>query len=278
MRAYLKMEINGQKAILKTEIARLSEATGLVERFAGPGAAGPVPSVLVLVDPGINRINCIKAVRQVTGLGLKEAKDIVEHTPAAVLNGMADHLYSYTSVFETGGATGAKLEIREAQGRPEDKAPYTVTGSMQTGSYGQGVPSASAEIPMPVRYYLKVSGDKETLILRGEAATVRQVVEFVERLCGKTGSLPGGNRYDRVNEPDPEERTIPAPSDAKVEPSDDEFLTNVLSVHREQEFARCPPLPSPRPSVVWPSSSRLSAKRGPSTCLFTRASRPRGRF
>ncbi len=61
---------------------------------AAPGAAGdgaaaaPVEEKtefnVVLKDHGANKINVIKAVREVTSLGLKEAKDLVESAPVAV--------------------------------------------------------------------------------------------------------------------------------------------------------------------------------------------------
>ncbi|HEY5640578.1 MAG TPA: 50S ribosomal protein L7/L12 [Dehalococcoidia bacterium] len=43
---------------------------------------------VVLKDAGANKINVIKAVREVTSLGLKEAKDLVESAPAAVKEGI----------------------------------------------------------------------------------------------------------------------------------------------------------------------------------------------
>ncbi len=55
---------------------------------AGDGAAAPVEEKtefnVVLKDHGANKINVIKAVREVTSLGLKEAKDLVESAPVAV--------------------------------------------------------------------------------------------------------------------------------------------------------------------------------------------------
>jgi large subunit ribosomal protein L7/L12 len=57
---------------------------------AGPAAAaGPAEEEktefdVILVDAGANKINVIKEVRGITGLGLKEAKDLVEGAPKAV--------------------------------------------------------------------------------------------------------------------------------------------------------------------------------------------------
>lgn len=63
-----------------------------------PAAAAPAPAAeeeekteftVVLKDFGANKINVIKAVREVTTLGLKEAKDLVESAPANVREGVA---------------------------------------------------------------------------------------------------------------------------------------------------------------------------------------------
>ena len=61
----------------------------------GGGAAAPAAAVeekteftVVLADGGANKINVIKAVRELTSLGLKEAKDLVEAAPKAVKEGV----------------------------------------------------------------------------------------------------------------------------------------------------------------------------------------------
>ena len=60
-----------------------------VAAAGGAAAAGPVEEEktefdVILVDAGANKINVIKEVRAITGLGLKEAKDLVEGAPKAV--------------------------------------------------------------------------------------------------------------------------------------------------------------------------------------------------
>ncbi|WP_337271373.1 50S ribosomal protein L7/L12 [Oryzifoliimicrobium ureilyticus] len=60
----------------------------------GAGAAAPVEEEktefdVILVDAGANKINVIKEVRGITGLGLKEAKDLVEGAPKAVKEGIS---------------------------------------------------------------------------------------------------------------------------------------------------------------------------------------------
>ena len=63
---------------------------------AGGAAAGPAAAVaeqteftVVLADGGDKKINVIKEVRAITGLGLKEAKDLVEGAPKTVKEGVA---------------------------------------------------------------------------------------------------------------------------------------------------------------------------------------------
>src|ERR1044071_403120 len=60
---------------------------------AGGAAAAPVEEktefTVVLADAGANKINVIKEIRAITGLGLKEAKDLVEAAPKAVKEGVA---------------------------------------------------------------------------------------------------------------------------------------------------------------------------------------------
>jgi large subunit ribosomal protein L7/L12 len=58
---------------------------------AGGAAAGAAPAAeektefqVILKDAGANKINTIKAVREVTSLGLKEAKDLVDGAPKAI--------------------------------------------------------------------------------------------------------------------------------------------------------------------------------------------------
>ncbi|MBN8544238.1 MAG: 50S ribosomal protein L7/L12 [Alphaproteobacteria bacterium] len=62
-----------------------------VAAAAGPAAAAAEEKTdftLVLVDGGANKINVIKEVRAITGLGLKEAKDLVEGAPKTVKEGL----------------------------------------------------------------------------------------------------------------------------------------------------------------------------------------------
>lgn len=78
---------------------------------AGAGAAAAVPEpeqtefTVVLSEVGEKKINVIKAVREVTSLGLKEAKDLVEGAPQTVREGVSkDEAAKIRKVFEDAGA------------------------------------------------------------------------------------------------------------------------------------------------------------------------------
>ncbi|HMN68713.1 MAG TPA: 50S ribosomal protein L7/L12 [Bdellovibrionales bacterium] len=84
---------------------------------AGPGAAAggaPVEEKttfdVVLADGGANKINVIKEVRALTGLGLKEAKDLVEGAPKTVKEGVSkDEAAKMKDVLTK---AGAKVDIK----------------------------------------------------------------------------------------------------------------------------------------------------------------------
>jgi large subunit ribosomal protein L7/L12 len=78
------------------------------------GAAAPVEEKtefnVILTDIGGNKINVIKTVREVTSLGLKEAKDLVEGAPKAIKEGVPkDEAEAIKKKFEE---AGAKVEIK----------------------------------------------------------------------------------------------------------------------------------------------------------------------
>ena len=102
---------------LKTEHGLEAAAGGMM--MAAPAAAGPAAAVeepteftVVLKEAGANKIQVIKEVRSATGLGLKEAKDLVDGAPKAVKESLpkkdADELKAKLE------ATGAKVEIKAA--------------------------------------------------------------------------------------------------------------------------------------------------------------------
>ena len=81
---------------------------------AGAGAGAPAEEktefTVVLTEVGANKINVIKAVREVTSLGLKEAKDLVDGAPKTVREGVnKDEAATIKKKFEE---AGAKVEVK----------------------------------------------------------------------------------------------------------------------------------------------------------------------
>jgi len=92
-------------------------AAAAVAVAAGPAAAGPAAAAeektefsVVLLEAGANKINAIKEVRAVTGLGLKEAKDLVEGAPKEVKTGIPKA--EAEEIKKKLEAAGAKVEIK----------------------------------------------------------------------------------------------------------------------------------------------------------------------
>ncbi len=81
---------------------------------AGGGAAAAVEEKtefnVMLLEAGANKVSVIKAVRELTGLGLKEAKDLVDGAPKAVKEGIAK-----------ADAEAAKKKLEEAGAKAELK-------------------------------------------------------------------------------------------------------------------------------------------------------------
>ena len=81
---------------------------------AGGGAAAPAEEktefTVTLTEVGGNKINVIKVVREITSLGLKEAKDLVEGAPKPVKEGVTkDEAAAIKKKFEE---VGAKVEVK----------------------------------------------------------------------------------------------------------------------------------------------------------------------
>ena len=90
----------------------VSAAAATVVAGGGGGAAAAAPAeektefTVVLTDVGGNKINVIKAVREVTSLGLKEAKDLVDGAPKPVKEGVSkDEAAAIQKKFVDAGAT-----------------------------------------------------------------------------------------------------------------------------------------------------------------------------
>ena len=83
---------------------------------AGPAAAAAAPAeektefTVMLVEAGANKIGAIKEVRAITGLGLKEAKDLVEGAPKPVKEGV--NKAEAEEIKKKLEAAGAKVELK----------------------------------------------------------------------------------------------------------------------------------------------------------------------
>lgn len=106
-------------------ILEAAELSKMLEEKWGVSAAAPVAVAaagavaaaeektefdVILVDGGANKINAIKEVRTITGLGLKEAKDLVEGAPKELKKGVSkDEAEKIKKQLE---AAGAKVELK----------------------------------------------------------------------------------------------------------------------------------------------------------------------
>ena len=126
--AYNKEEIIG--AIEQMSVLDLADLVKALEERFGVSAAAPVMAAgaapaaaeaaapeeeqtefnVILTDFGANKIQVIKAVRELTSLGLKEAKDMVEAAPKAIKEGVSkDEANAAKEKLE---AAGAKAEVK----------------------------------------------------------------------------------------------------------------------------------------------------------------------
>ena len=101
---------------LEQELGVSAAAAAPVAVAGGGGAAAAAPAeektefTVTLTDVGANKINVIKVVREVTSLGLKEAKDLVEAAPKAVKEAVnKDEAAAIKKKFEE---VGAKVEVK----------------------------------------------------------------------------------------------------------------------------------------------------------------------
>jgi large subunit ribosomal protein L7/L12 len=91
------------EAVKTMTVLELNDLVKAIEEEFGVAAAAPVAMGgaavaaveeqtefdVILASPGDQKIKVIKAVREITGLGLKEAKDLVDNTPKAVKEGVS---------------------------------------------------------------------------------------------------------------------------------------------------------------------------------------------
>ena len=102
-------EVNELAQILKDEYG-IEPAAAAVAVAAGPAAAGPVVEEktafdVVLKAAGANKLAIVELVKELTGLGLKEAKDLVDAAPSAIKEGVTkDEAEALKKSLEEGGA------------------------------------------------------------------------------------------------------------------------------------------------------------------------------
>jgi len=106
------LELNGLVKALEEHYGVSAAAAAVAAApVAGGGAPGEEAEEqtefdVILKDVGAKKINVIKAVREVTSLGLKEAKDLVESAPAAIKEGVSkDEAAQIEAKFKEAGAT-----------------------------------------------------------------------------------------------------------------------------------------------------------------------------
>jgi large subunit ribosomal protein L7/L12 len=86
--------------------APVAAAGGGAAAAAAPAAEEKTEFNVILVAAGANKINVIKAVREVTSLGLKEAKDLVDSAPKAIKEGVSkDEAAAIQKKFVDAGAS-----------------------------------------------------------------------------------------------------------------------------------------------------------------------------
>ncbi len=113
------LELSNLVKVLETELgvsaaAAMPMAMPMMGGGAAAGAAAPVEEktefTVTLTEVGAAKINVIKVVREVTSLGLKEAKDLVEGAPKPIKEGVTkDEADAIKKKFEE---AGAKVEIK----------------------------------------------------------------------------------------------------------------------------------------------------------------------
>ena len=114
------IEAIGQKTVLEVVelIKAMEEKFGVTAAAATVAAAGPAAAAaeeqtefnVVLAEAGDKKVNVIKAVRELTGLGLKEAKEKVDGAPQVVAEGVSKE-----------AAEDAKKKLEEAGAKVELK-------------------------------------------------------------------------------------------------------------------------------------------------------------
>ncbi len=95
LEAVAAMSVMDLNDLVKAFEEKFGVSAAAVAVAAGPAAAGAAAAEektefdVILAEAGANKVSVIKAVREITGLGLKEAKDMVDGAPKAVKEGVS---------------------------------------------------------------------------------------------------------------------------------------------------------------------------------------------
>jgi large subunit ribosomal protein L7/L12 len=110
------LELSQLVKTLETELGVSAAAPMMMGGGGGGGAAAAAPAeektefTVTLTEVGGNKINVIKVVREITALGLKEAKDLVEGAPKPIKEGIPkEEAAAIKKKFEE---VGAKVEVK----------------------------------------------------------------------------------------------------------------------------------------------------------------------
>ena len=108
-------EVNELATVLKDEYG-IEPAAAAVAVAAGPAAGGAAAAEekssfdVVLAEVGATKLQVVKAVKEACGLGLKEAKDLVDGAPSTIKEGVAkDEAENLKKTIE---AAGAKVDLK----------------------------------------------------------------------------------------------------------------------------------------------------------------------
>ena len=116
LEAVASMSVMDLNDLVKAFEEKFGVSAAAVAVAAGPAAGGAAAAEektefdVILAEAGANKVSVIKAVREITGLGLKEAKDLVDGAPKAVKEGASK-----------AEAEDAKKKLEEAGAKAELK-------------------------------------------------------------------------------------------------------------------------------------------------------------
>ena len=111
VKALTVLELSELVKALEEEFGVSAAAPVAVAAAPAAGAAAPAAEEktefnVVLAEVGANKINVIKVVREITGLGLKEAKELVDNAPKTIKEGISkDDAEAMAAKFKEVGAT-----------------------------------------------------------------------------------------------------------------------------------------------------------------------------